>query len=743
MEIKKQRIYQCTSQEGARQFLVEAKSAGFVWKNDIEINADTDSASIYASFGDETCFKTNMGKLSFGSKSGYLEKEPTRNIEVWAAKETPKEIYKTEDKVDFIRTIIKLQRLGKTVKSHGITLSSADCGVLYDTTSIRKPHETMYVCLMQDDSIKFVKYATINLYGWKRLYKPLDLSDVYYPRIYDVVKNTTTGEIGIIEGISSEIVTLRSADGAMTRLPFEAIEKVDVQPSESFSRLTVGELFMSGNCIFKVTSKLVGILKADFISGDSSSSAGFHLSYGYAFIADADFVVDDDEKDNFEVGAVYNYSKTNEKFVIDKVEKFAIFGRNAEGNCVQIVKTNYRYLTKVDIKLREIHPKMLAVDDARLNELCKQARKIFSEHGYDNTTKFGVMKWLTKWNEQKGWLVNQLRKSPNWDEQNLCIAENVDQKRTPTPSQKSDAWVVFCNNVFDDLDTERKVLKSYSITDAVIEGNLTQSAKDYISCCQTFKDAKINVGAKMTRVIRQLCELAGVTKNENFEKRYAQLTDNISDGVVKMKYCLSVNPLDFLLMSNGNSWSSCHYLDKNNGDKCYQSGTMSYPVDEVSMIFFSISDTRATNDFYTFKKCKRQIVCYDGDSVLQSRLYPDVSRYGSYDAKMNENIRNWELAKLDETEKHDWKTTVVDATRRTVHQYFATANGSTHYPDYDYSDYHSTIISQISSTDVNPFSAYAIGGETICPHCGGKHSRTGCCLCYNCEDDYSDVEEEE
>ena len=92
MEIKKQRIYQCTSQEGARQFLVEAKKAGCDRKNDIEINADTDSASIYASFGDETCFKTNMGKLSFGSKSGYLEKEPPRNIAGWAPKETPKEI---------------------------------------------------------------------------------------------------------------------------------------------------------------------------------------------------------------------------------------------------------------------------------------------------------------------------------------------------------------------------------------------------------------------------------------------------------------------------------------------------------------------------------------------------------------------------------------------------------------------------------------------------------------------------
>lgn len=743
MEIKKQRIYQCTSQEGARQFLIEAKNAGFVWKNDIEINADTDSASIYASFGDETCFKTNMGKLSFGSKSGYLEKEPTRNIEVWAAKDIPKEIYKTESKADFVRTIIKLQRLGKTVKSHGITLSSSDCGTLYDTSSIRKPYETMYVCLMQDDSIKFVKYATVVHYGWEKFYTPLDLSDVYYPLAYDVAKDIATGEIGIVEGLSSDIVTLRSVGGVMTRLPFERLEKVNVQRSASFCRLTVGDLFMSGNCIFKVTSIFDSILKADFIAGDSSSSAGFRLSYGYAFLADTEFVVDDDEKNNFEVGAVYNFSKTNEKFIVDKVEKFSIFGHTADGGCLQIVKTNYCYVTKVDLNRREKHPKMLAVDDARLNELCKQARKIFADHGYDNTTRRGVMKWLNKWNEEKGWLVNQLRKSPNWDEQNLCIAENVDQKRTPSMSQKSDAWQEFCNYVFDDLDTERRVLKSYSITGAVIDGNLTQSAKDYISCCQTFKDAKINVGAKMTRVVRQLCELAGVTKNADFEKRYAQLTDNISDGVVKMKYCLSVNPLDFLLMSNGNSWSSCHYLDKDNGDKCYQAGTMSYPVDEVSMIFFSISDTRATDNFYSFKKCKRQIVCYDGDSVLQSRLYPDVSRYGSYDAKTNENIRNWELAKLDETAKHDWKTTIVDATKRTVHQYFATASGATHYPDYDYSDYHSTIISQISSADVNPFDAYAIGGETICPHCGDEHSRTGCCLCYDCEDDYDDIDDEE
>lgn len=742
-EIKKQRIYQCTSQEGARQFLIEAKNAGFVWKNDIEINADTDSASIYASFGDETCFKTNMGKLSFGSKSGYLEKEPTRNIETWATKDIPKEIYQTESKTDFIRTIVKLQRLGKTITSHGITLTSADCGVLYDSTSIRKPYESMYVCLMQDDSVKFVKYATVVHYGWANLFKPLDLSDVYCPRLYDVVKNTGTGEVGVIENINTDSVTFRSAGGQMSHLPFEVLEKVNVEHSESFDRLKVGDYFMSGNCIFRVINKLDSILKADFVSGDSSLSASIRLGYGYAFSADIDFVVDDDEENDFEVGAVYYNSNRGEKFVLDDVKKFMVYGHNASGNTVQITKPNYRFLVKVDLKRREKHPKMLAVDETRLNELCKQARKIFSEHGYDNTTKVGVMKWLKKWNEQKGWLVNQLRKSPNWDEQNLCIAENVDQKRTPTPSQKSDAWQEFCDYVFDELDTERRVLKSYSIRDAILDGSLTQGAKDYISCCLTFKDAKINVGAKMTRVIRQLCELAGVTKNADFEKRYAQLTDNISDGVVKMKYCLSVNPLDFLLMSNGNSWSSCHYLDKNNGDKCYQAGTMSYPVDEVSMIFFSISDTKATNDFYAFKKCKRQIVCYDGDTVLQSRLYPDVSRYGSYDAKMNENIRIWELAKLDETTKHDWRPEIVDASKRTIHQYFSTANGATHYPDYDYSEYHSTIITQLDSKDVNPFDTYAIGSETICPHCGDEHSRTGCCLCYDCEYDYDDSDDEE
>lgn len=101
---------------------------------------------------------------------------------------------------------------------------------------------------------------------------------------------------------------------------------------------------------------------------------------------------------------------------------------------------------------------------------------------------------------------------------------------------------------------------------------------------------------------------------------------------------LSVNPIDFLTMSWSDNWSSC--LDAG-GE--YESGTMSYAIDETSIISFFISERDNENllaNNYVSKKWRKVfVISEDNTSILASRGYP-------YDGEMLTNITAEHISKL-------------------------------------------------------------------------------------------------
>ena len=92
---------------------------------------------------------------------------------------------------------------------------------------------------------------------------------------------------------------------------------------------------------------------------------------------------------------------------------------------------------------------------------------------------------------------------------------------------------------------------------------------------------------------------------------------------------LSVNPLDYLTMSFGNSWASCHTIDKQNKREMpnsyqgmYSSGTISYMLDSPSMVFYTVDASYDGNDFWHEPKINRQMYHWGEDKLIQGRLYP-------------------------------------------------------------------------------------------------------------------------
>jgi hypothetical protein len=95
-------------------------------------------------------------------------------------------------------------------------------------------------------------------------------------------------------------------------------------------------------------------------------------------------------------------------------------------------------------------------------------------------------------------------------------------------------------------------------------------------------NVKISKGTKTSRAFNKVCTNYGVDKWNQYNKEFAKYADMVSGKERLLKFFISVNPLDYLTMSFGKSWASCHTIDKKNYRRMpggysgqYCNGTMS------------------------------------------------------------------------------------------------------------------------------------------------------------------------
>lgn len=108
-------------------------------------------------------------------------------------------------------------------------------------------------------------------------------------------------------------------------------------------------------------------------------------------------------------------------------------------------------------------------------------------------------------------------------------------------------------------------------------------------------------GTKTSRAFNKVCAHFGVDKlhpetvtaedgtqktKYPYDKVFAEYSDLVSGLVRKMKFVISLNPLDYLTMSNGVNWVSCHNISSGG---C-MGGTLSYMLDKVSIITFVVEN---------------------------------------------------------------------------------------------------------------------------------------------------------
>ena len=295
------------------------------------------------------------------------------------------------------------------------------------------------------------------------------------------------------------------------------------------------------------------------------------------------------------------------------------------------------------------------------DELVEGLTKALEEREYSYTTE-ALSKIIEEWWIAKRDLIKLLSKHPQWNKEKFLIQFDTDMKR----ERDDDAVTSFVYWTLDRIEQlyQRELIDSpqyiqlrditYRLCSmGMAGGKITPDDKDIFTVetlriallrpdkrdSVTDKDIKKfipRVGQKLSRWVNKIFttffpeilnpEFIDIHERKyisNYEQIFAKFADAVNPLIVKRHTCLSLNPVDFLLQSHGNSWRSCHYIGDSPDDAgCYCSGTISYMLDGTSMVFYTVDGDYNGNEIEHEAKITRNMFAWNNGALLQQRIYP-------------------------------------------------------------------------------------------------------------------------
>lgn len=376
--------------------------------------------------------------------------------------------------------------------------------------------------------------------------------------------------------------------------------------------------------------------------------------------------------------------------------------------------------------------------------ILRNMKALLDEYGYTHTDE-ALDIIVDKWSNNKGTLIEAFKKHPQYIDGKFLIAFDTDYER----DIDTRAIENFCcylgkviswglkNAVLPDEIVERRDRENCLYLPNKIYDLLTWGLSDLHSRIldteqakrinEALPEVKARAGQKTSRAINKLLTILNYHTHPDYNKEFAKYADALSPMTIKRHTVLSLNPLDYLTMSFGNSWSSCHTIDKSNRRNMpsgyqgmYSSGTMSYMLDGTSMVLYVVDKAYDGTEYYTQDKVNRQMFHYAHDKLIQGRLYPqahdgDSAEYTAY-RNIVQNIMSviFDFPNL-------WK--VSDDISRNVW------SEGTHYRDYtNFGDCRISVRSGSTNAEV-----VEIGHAPICIECGEEHhteNNINCCADY-------------
>lgn len=391
--------------------------------------------------------------------------------------------------------------------------------------------------------------------------------------------------------------------------------------------------------------------------------------------------------------------------------------------------------------------------------LLKDMKGLLDEYDY-NYSDDALNKIIDTWAEDKADLITAFKKHPNYLEGKFMIAFNHNFDRTVDINiiRSFVDWLISYDVSIGVRDFMPKDMREYVVSHGckypyniyMFLCKLVDYTEQYIETDiadlvnEIYPDARAREGQKMSRIVNKICDYIGLTKMPDYNKEFAKYADAINPLQIVRHTILSVNPLDYLTMSFGNSWASCHTIDKTNKrgmpnsyEGMYSSGTVSYMLDGTSMVFYTVDAAYDGNDFWHEPKINRQMFHWGKEKLIQGRLYPqDNDNHGEVYKPYREIVQKIMSELFDFPNYWTVKKGTAEASK------YVESEG-THYRDYEnYSNCNLSIPKGSENEET-----IIVGHDPICIRCGKEHSTAdniNCCSSkYTCADCGCAIEDED
>ena len=379
--------------------------------------------------------------------------------------------------------------------------------------------------------------------------------------------------------------------------------------------------------------------------------------------------------------------------------------------------------------------------------LLNDMEQLLSEYDY-KFTGYALNKIIDTWANNKRDLIAAFKKHPNYLEGKFMIVFSHDFNRKIDMRALCDFfnWVMYtaAEPVREFMPTEMKDYVSShgcKYPDNVFNMfyHLSATANQYMTeeTAEMFNginpEFHARAGQKTSRMANKFCTYVGLNHLPDYNREFAKYADAINPLTITRHTVLSVNPLDYLTMSFGNSWASCHTIDKRNKrgmpnsyEGMYSSGTISYMLDSPSMVFYTVDASYNGNDFWNEPKINRQMFHWGEEKLVQGRLYPqdndgDNSVYTPY-----REIVQKVMSELFSLPNYWTVSKGTDAAGK-----FINSDG-THYRDYD--NYSNCTLSRPKGSENDRY--ITVGHDPICIECGSEHDTEDCISCCSKPSEY-------
>lgn len=245
--------------------------------------------------------------------------------------------------------------------------------------------------------------------------------------------------------------------------------------------------------------------------------------------------------------------------------------------------------------------------------------------------------------------------------------------------------------------------------------------------------ANVRVGQRLSRSVNKVLTDLGVNVLESYNREFAKFADSTNPLKIRRHTILSIHPVDYYTMSFGNSWSSCHTIDKRNDRGidsenayrgCNSSGTESYMLDGTSCIFYTVDAGSDGTCLELDDKINRCMFHYYDSQLVQGRVYPQSNDNGAKTLykDIREIVQKIFADILGVPNMWTNKSGISECDKVIISK-------GTHYRDYLNFD-NCNVSTLKDGKDEHDF--IVIGHNPICPNCGDEHNDRESVECEDC-----------